>query len=128
MPGGKLHWIWAPYDLYGTVDYAYSMAALEDRYGWTGAQGFFNALETIAYLVYLYIVYTYGEQEPIQGRGAPSKSFMGQLRGLSESRTVYGRMAAIAVLLGFTTATVTWAKTVLYCKCNRRQTHDDTRD
>lgn len=116
MPGGRLHWLWSPYKLYGEVDYAYSPAALTDRYGWTGAQGFFNMLETAAYLVYLYIVFVHGEQEPIQGRGAPDKSLMGQLRGLSESRTVYGRMAIIAVLVGYTTATITCAKTMLYCE------------
>lgn len=116
MPGGKLHSpIWSPYELYGRIDYVYGLKALETQNGWTAAQGSVNMLETAAYLVYLYIVYAYGEQEPIQGRGAPSKNIMGQLRGLSESRTLSGKLAAWAVLLGYSTASLTFWKTILYC-------------
>ncbi|CAK3885074.1 hypothetical protein AC579_4995 [Lecanosticta acicola] len=115
MPGGALHYpIWSPYELYGRIDRVYGFEAIEAKNGWTAAQGLVNAIETAAYLAYLYIVYQYGEQEPIQGRGAPGKSVMGRLRGLSESRTLTGRLAAVAVLIGFSTATVTFWKTVLY--------------
>ncbi|KXT13662.1 hypothetical protein AC579_4995 [Pseudocercospora musae] len=115
MPGGKFHKpLWIPYELYGTVDYVYGFKALESNNGWTAAQGWVNALETAAYGVYLYIVYKYGEQEPIQGRGAPDKSVMGQLRALSESRTLSGKYATGAVLLAYSTAFLTFWKTVLY--------------
>ena len=115
MPGGALHKpIWAPYGLYGTVDHNYGFKAYNAGVGWTAAQGSVNALETIAYMAYLYILYKYGEQEPRQGSGAPDGSMMGQFRALSESRTLSGRMATWAVLLGYTTAQVTFWKTMLY--------------
>lgn len=115
MPNGSLHSpIWKPYALYGTIDYVYGMKAWQEKNGWTAAQGSVNALETALYLVYLYIVYTYGEPETKQGRGAPKKSAMGSLAALSESRTLYGRLAVSSVLLGYTVAQVTFWKTVLY--------------
>lgn len=115
MPGGALHSpIWKPYALYGTVDHVYGFKAWEAHNGWTLAQGSVNAVETVAYLVYLYVVYAYGQQEETQGRGAPDQDTMGRLRGLSESRKVYGRLATGAVLLGYSTAWLTFSKTVLY--------------
>lgn len=115
MPGGALHKpLWIPYELYGRVDHNYGFKAWNAGEGWGAAQSVVNVLETVAYAVYLYIVYTYGEQEPKQGRGAPDKDMMGQLRALSESRTVSGRMAAWAVMLAYTSAQVTFWKTVLY--------------
>jgi len=115
MPGGSLHYpIWGPYELYGRVDKVYGFDAWNSHNGWTAAQGLVNAFETTAYLVYLYIVYKYGEQEPIQGRGAPDRSLLGQFRALGESRTLTGRLASIAVLIAYSTATVTFWKTVLY--------------
>ncbi|KAK3726055.1 hypothetical protein LTR37_000203 [Vermiconidia calcicola] len=115
MPGGALHKpIWSPYKLYGEVDMGYGFKAYNEGSGWTGAQGLVNGLETTAYFVYLYIVYAYGEPEPRQGSGAPDKSVMGQFKALSESRTVYGKMAGYASLLAFSTATVTFWKTILY--------------
>jgi hypothetical protein len=137
MPGGKYHEpIWKPYGLYSTVDYVYGFKALEEENGWTAAQvssaeamtssrgvdaslqGCFNVMETIAYLVYLYLVYAYGQAEATQGRGAPDKSAMGPLYRLSESRTLTGKVAAYAVLLGYSTASLTFFKTVLYCQCH----------
>ena len=106
--------LWSPYALYGVVDHNYGFKAYNAHAGWTAAQGSVNGLETLAYAVYLYVLYTYGEQEPRQGSGAPDRSLMGQFRALSESRTVYGRTAGWAVLLGYTTAQVTFWKTVLY--------------
>ena len=115
MPGGALHKpFWVPYELYGNIDHVYGFKAYEAKNGWTAAQGAVNALETIAYVAYLYLVYTHGEQEPIQGAGAPDKSLMGQLTALSESRTVYGKMATYVTLLGYSAASVTFWKTVLY--------------
>ncbi|QIW95593.1 hypothetical protein AMS68_001111 [Peltaster fructicola] len=115
MPGGSLHYpLWVPYDLYGRVDHVYGWPAYKARNGWPSAQGTYNAFETLAYLAYAYIIYAYGQQESRQGRGAPDKSNMGIFAALSESRTVYGREAIIAVMLAYTTAHITFHKTVLY--------------
>ncbi|EMD00760.1 hypothetical protein BAUCODRAFT_61862 [Baudoinia panamericana UAMH 10762] len=115
MPGGALHWpIWQPYAYYGTVDGAYGFKAIRENNGWTAAQGWVNLLETVAYCVYLYLVYAYGQQEATQGRGAPEQDALGSLKALAESRTVYGREASWAVLLGYSTGLVTFSKTVLY--------------
>lgn len=117
MPGGFLHKpLWTPYDLYGRVDHVYGFKALEARSGWTAAQGTVNALETAVYCVYLYIVFTYGKAERKQGSGAPAKGALSGLglQALAERRTLYGRLAAWAVLIGFSTASLTFWKTVLY--------------
>lgn len=118
MPGGPLHRpLWQPYGLYGTIDHTYGFKAWEANDGWTAAQGSINAVETAAYLFYLYLVYAYGRPEARQGTGAPDRGDMlARLRGLSESRTLYGRVAALAVVVAYTTAVVTFAKTVLYCE------------
>ena len=92
----------------------YGFKAWDAKLGWTAAQGSFNVLETLGYFVYLYIVYTYGEQEPKQGSGAPDRSMLGSLRALGESRTVYGKYAAWSALLCFSVASLTFWKTVLY--------------
>lgn len=115
MPGGALHsLIWSPYKLYGEVDHTYGFKAYNAHVGWTAAQGWINALETLGYGVYLYLVYTYGQQEKTQGAGAPEQDVMGQLKALSESRTVEGKMATWVVLLGYSVAALTFWKTVLY--------------
>lgn len=114
MPGGKLYSIWKPYGWYGEVDRYYGFKAFNAGMGWTAAQTWFNVIETFAYVVYLYIVYTYGEQEDRQGAGAPDKSLMGQFRALSESRTVYGKFATYSVFLAYSAASLTFWKTVLY--------------
>jgi hypothetical protein len=114
MPGGSLSWFWHPYGMYGNVDKMYGFKAYNAHEGWTGAQGIINAFETAAYVGYLYIVYTCGEQDTIQGTGAPNKSSMGQLQALSESRTVTGRMAAWATVIAYSAATVTFWKTIIY--------------
>jgi hypothetical protein len=119
MPGGFLHSpIWAPYELYGRVDYVYGWPAYESNDGWTASQGWVNLVETAAYLGYLYLVYAYGARESeVVGRGAPdAMRSVGGLRWLTESRTLEGRVAAIAVLVAYSTALVTFAKTVLYCE------------
>lgn len=120
MPGGWAHApIWSPYELYGRVDHTYGWKAYNANSGWTLAQGSINAVETLAYGLYLYLVYTYGEQEEVQGTGAPDKEDLpeglgGKLRALGEARTVYGRMAGAVTLLAYTAAQVTFWKTVLY--------------
>ncbi|OTA34670.1 hypothetical protein BTJ68_05299 [Hortaea werneckii EXF-2000] len=100
MPGGALHApLWTPYALYGTIDYMYGFPQWEAHNGFTLAQGSFNAVETVAYGVYLYLVY---------------RNLLGRLRGLGDSRTVEGRLAVWVVLLGYSTAFLTFTKTVLY--------------
>ena len=116
MPEGKWHWpLWVPYKLYGSVDYVYGLAHYEEMGGWGPTQSAGNALETAMYLTYLYIAFKYGKEESAAGRGAPNNQLsLGR-------RKVVGREAGIAVLLGFTTAIMTFWKTVLYCRsCTRR--------
>lgn len=115
MPGGWLHApLWTPYALYGTIDYMYGFKQWDAHNGFTLAQGSFNAVETVAYGVYLYLVYKYGREEERQGRGAPRRDALGRLKALGDSRTVEGEMAVWVVLLGYSTSFLTFTKTVLY--------------
>jgi len=98
----------------------YGFKQWEAGNGFTAAQGSLNVLETIGYLAYLAIVYQYGQQENVEGRGAPSKSTIGRL---GAARTVYGRYAGYAVLIAFSSALMTLSKTVLYCKSRRCTEH-----
>lgn len=82
--------------------------------GFTLAQASFNAVETAAYAVYLYLVYRYGREEERQGRGAPRRDMLGRLKALGDSRTVEGELAVWVVLLGYSTSFLTFTKTVLY--------------
>jgi hypothetical protein len=111
MPGGKWHWpLWAPYKLYGTVDYVYGFPHYEANEGFGPAQGLMNVVETALYIVYVYIAFKYGKKEATVGRGAPaSKLSLGR-------RKIVGKEAGLAVLIGFATAVATFWKTVLYCK------------
>lgn len=112
MAGGKLVWpLYQPYILYGEVDHMYGFKQYNAHNGFTAAQGSLNILETAGYLAYLAIVYQYGRQEDVEGRGAPSKSVVGKL---GAARTVYGRYAGLAVLIAFSSALMTLSKTVLY--------------
>jgi len=109
MPGGKLHKpIWAPYALYGTVDYFYGWPAIEANDGFTGAQGILNVIETLMYLVYLYIVYSYGYQEVNKSSNSVPNKLLGK-------RKVVGKEAGLAVLILFAACVMTVSKTVLYC-------------
>lgn len=114
MPGGSLHSpIWKPYALYGTIDYIYGLPAWEAKNGFTAAQAALNVVETVGYIVYLWIMWRQGRQENVSGRGAPSKNTIGML---GNARVVHGRMAAWAVLIGFGASLMTVSKTVLYCE------------
>ena len=112
MPGGYLHSpIWTPYALYGTIDYVYGWPAWNDRSGFTGAQGSLNAVETLLYGYYLWVVWTRA-REPRGGKG------LGWLVGASEEgrrRKVVGG-AGLAVVVAFAGAVMTVSKTVLYCE------------
>lgn len=112
MPGGKYHWpLWVPYELYGRTDYVYGWKAWNEHNGFTAAQGWMNVVETLGYLFYAYIVFTEGKQSIKQGRGAPTDGGK-----LSESRTVRGQAAGLAVLVGYSASIMTISKTVLYCE------------
>lgn len=110
MPGGWLHKpFWQPYELYGRVDLVYGLSHFTEKGGWGPTQSAGNAVETAMYLAYVWIVYTYGREEPFAGRGAPKRFSFGR-------RKVVGTEAALAVLLCFATAVMTFWKTVLYCE------------
>ncbi|TVY37916.1 hypothetical protein LOCC1_G006722 [Lachnellula occidentalis] len=111
MPGGYLHWLWAPYELYGRVDYIYGWKAFNSRNGFTGAQGSLNVVESLMYAYYLYILYTSGKQVAARGRGAPKTAIAGFW---GEQRRVEGTNGVLAVLVGYSAALMTFSKTVLY--------------
>ncbi|KAL7934982.1 hypothetical protein V8C35DRAFT_300361 [Trichoderma chlorosporum] len=97
MPGGSLHWpIWAPYKLYGEVDHIYGFKAFNAGNGFTSAQGFLNAVETLLYLWYF---------------GA---WFFSSKRSSAGTKVMSGRAGARAALVGFSAAVMTLSKTVLY--------------
>ena len=96
MPDGKFQSpFFTPYALYGTVDYMYGWPAYNANNGFTAAQGSLNLLESIGYIVYLWIVWQKGE---------------------GSRRILSGGWAGMAVLVGFAMSVMTVSKTVLYCK------------
>ena len=109
MPGGSLHSpIWTPYALYGTVDYMYGWPAWNDGVGFTAAQGSLNALESIMYLYYIYVLAT-------QGAETGWWKFWDN-KFWSKGTTVQGEGLALATLVCFSGAVMTVSKTLLYCK------------
>lgn len=112
MAGGKYSWpLWTPYELYATVDYVYGLPSYERKDGFTAAQASLNVVETLGYLVYLWILFSYGKQESVKGRGAPSPKTAGWL---GQSRALHGTWAAYAVVLLYGLSLMTVSKTVLY--------------
>lgn len=114
MPGGRLHSpVFAPYALYGTVDYIYGWPAFNARNGFTAAQTVMNVVETIAYIYYLFIVYRHGATVT-SGRGAREvkKGLMWLVTG---EKVVAGRTGAIALLVAYSASVMTLSKTILYC-------------
>lgn len=96
MPDGKFQSpIFTPYVLYGTVDYIYGWKAYNARNGFTAAQASLNVIETTGYIIYLWIVWRYGE---------------------GDRRALQGGWGGLAVLTGFALSIMTVSKTVLYCK------------
>lgn len=112
MPGGALHKVWAPYALYGTVDYIYGWPAFKARNGFTSAQGSLNVVETLCYLFYLRIVWTHGKSIGARGRLENPKRSVAWF--LFEEKHVDGRMGAIALLAVFSASVMTLSKTILY--------------
>lgn len=112
FPGGSLAWpLYGPYELYGRVDPIYSPEAYYSGLGWTGAQGLGNVFETLAYLVYAWIIVKHGSADGRREGGA-----WGLVGGLAERRRVEGWWGAVASLVGYTTFVITVMKSVLYCK------------
>lgn len=102
MVGGKYHSpLWTPYALYAEIDYVYGWKALQENNSWTQTQTWFNLGEVLAYAVYLGWVLGGGG---VKGKGR-----------ILEGRTLEGRRAAWAVLVGFSAASLTFYKTVMYC-------------
>ena len=111
MPGGKLHNpIWSPYAIYCNVDYFYGWPALEANDGFTAAQSILNIVETVMYIAYLWIVYTYGVRESDKSGRGTSNVILGK-------RKVVGKEAGLAVLIVWSAAVMTVSKTFIYCKC-----------
>lgn len=110
MPGGFLHWpIWAPYELYGRIDYIYGWKAFNEHNGFTAAQAMLNVVETAMYLFYVWVV-VYGYERPAEEKkrmGVLGTRFWGHMR-------VEGGVGAVAVLVAFSAAVMTFSKTVLY--------------
>ncbi|KAI9672744.1 MAG: hypothetical protein M1831_000179 [Alyxoria varia] len=122
LPGGWLHSpVWTPYKLYGEVDWTYSAAAWHAGDGFGYAQAILNAIETLGYLTYLWVVYAHGidsgsgKYQKVKGRGAP-EGLMKYAPQLAKARVVRGHCGAMAVIEGFAVSTITVSKTLLYCK------------
>lgn len=107
MPGGWAHWpVWAPYELYGNVDHMYGFKQWNAGNGFTAAQGTLNVVETLMYLVYVAI---WWRAAPAPAPARPMETARGSSR-----KSIAGRAAAWAVVVGFAAAVMTVSKTVLY--------------
>ncbi|KAF7556844.1 hypothetical protein G7Z17_g1113 [Cylindrodendrum hubeiense] len=96
--GGDLHWpLWVPYRLYAEVDHVYSRKAYDANNGFSGAQSALNVVETVMYLVYVWLFWSRAESATPGAR-----------------RSLSGRRGALAVLIGFSAAVMTLSKTALY--------------
>jgi hypothetical protein len=92
MEGGWLHWpLFVPYELYGEVDHVYGWKAFNAHSGFSAAQGFLNAIETLMYLAFLRAAYNQGW-------------------------ALTGRQGAKPLTIGLSAAVMTLSKTVLYCE------------
>ncbi|RYP51399.1 hypothetical protein DL768_003268 [Monosporascus sp. mg162] len=113
MEGGALHWpLWVPYRLYGEIDHAYGWKAFRARSSFIAAQSTLNVVETTLYLAYLWIYFARrrvrGEEAGKGARGGNGNKTTTTMKVLS------GRPAAVAILLAFSGAVMTFSKTVLY--------------
>jgi hypothetical protein len=107
MPGGSLHWpIWSLYEIYMRADYLYGWKALDEKNGFTSAQGFMNIPESLLYFCYLYLVFSQGTQ---------TRAILRETKlGFFAPRYVNGKSGALAAIVGFTAAVMTFNKTSLY--------------
>ena len=100
MPGGSLHWpLWVPYALYGEVDHMYGFKQWHLGNPFAAAQSLLNLLESLLYVLYLALWWSYGTQASAGAR-----------------RSIGGRLGAATALLGFSAAVMTVSKTILYCE------------
>lgn len=107
MPGGTLHSpLWVPYEIYMETDYIYGWKALDEKNGFTAAQGSMNIPETLLYIYYLYLIYLHGTQRKAIHEGPKP--------GILAQRYLHGHSGALAVVIGFTAAIMTLSKTLLY--------------
>ncbi|PGG96399.1 hypothetical protein AJ80_09835 [Polytolypa hystricis UAMH7299] len=111
MPGGSLHTPWTPYALYGTIDYLYGWPAYNSRNGFSAAQSALNLVECVCYIFYLVVIYRYGASA---GHRASKNTQKGAMWLLTAEKHVSGRMAAIALLVVFSSCIMTVSKTVMY--------------
>ncbi|KAK9469203.1 hypothetical protein V1512DRAFT_231363 [Lipomyces arxii] len=86
MPGGKWHWIWSPYKLYGEIDHVYGFPAYEERDGFPAGQAFMTLVE--AFFAYVYLYTTHFSKVP--------------------------KTRLVGAFIGFMAATSCFSKTVLY--------------
>lgn len=114
FPGGALHKpLYVPYDLYGRVDKVYGIEAYEERDGFAGAQGTLNVVETVGYLVYLWVVRQYG----VSSRDDTETGWLESgFKTLGFDGAVGGGWGGIACLTGFALSIMTLSKTYLYGK------------
>ena len=103
------HPFYVPYALYGVVDKVYGQEAYYDHNGFTAAQGALNLIETVGYLVYLWVVFQHGS-----GNGG-AEGILGKVtKALGFDGAVGGGWGGIASLVGFSLSVMTISKTVLY--------------
>jgi hypothetical protein len=105
--GGKWHWIWKPYGLYGDIDYIYSRKQYELKNGFTAAQGQCSSLKSdrsIQRLTPALIL--------IQG----SMNIVETILNFLYVYMATGRpeLKAVSPLIGLSVALMTFWKTVLY--------------
>ena len=114
FPGGALHKpFYVSYALYGRVDKVYGIEAYEERDGFAGAQGTLNVVETVGYLVYLWVVRQYG----VSSRDDTDSGWLESgFKTLGFDGAVGGGWGGIACLTGFALSIMTLSKTYLYGK------------
>jgi hypothetical protein len=111
MPGGSLHSpLWVPYEIYMETDYVYGWKAIDEKNGFTSAQGAMNIPETLLYMYYLYLVYLHGTNLKVTHEGVRP--------GFLSQRYIHGNAGALAVVVGFSAAIMTLSKTTLYGTCH----------
>ncbi|KAK9458991.1 uncharacterized protein V1516DRAFT_680645 [Lipomyces oligophaga] len=54
FPGGSLHWIWSPYEVYMEIDYVYGLPAFEDGNGFATGQAIINLFESTMNFIFVY--------------------------------------------------------------------------
>lgn len=90
------------------MDYIYGWKAYNEHNGFTAAQTLLNIVESLLYVYYLYIVFTYGRQAAARGAKASTAGFLAQ-------RHVDGSTGGLAILVVYSAAVMTLSKTALYC-------------